>query len=51
MTSDESGAASDSGTAQDASAELYRLLVESVRDYAIYALDPQGLLNPGKFLG
>jgi hypothetical protein len=30
--------------------ELYRLLVESVKDYAIFALDPNGHIvswNPG----
>ena len=27
------------------SADLYRLLVESVQDYAIYALDPAGLVQ------
>ena len=35
------GAQESAGTAQD-TPELYRLLVESVRDYAIFALDPTG---------
>jgi PAS domain S-box-containing protein len=37
------------GTAEDMDG-LYRLLVESVRDYAIFALDPEGHVlswNPG----
>ena len=39
---------SESGTAAVATAEvrdLYRLLVESVRDYAIFLLDPNGIVS------
>jgi PAS domain S-box-containing protein len=45
-----------SGGNADEIGELYRLLVESVQDYAIFALDPRGYIlswNPGaeRFLG
>jgi hypothetical protein len=34
----------DEGTSQSANDQLYRLLVESVQDYAIFALDPHGFI-------
>ena len=45
MTSSSEGLAEDAGAHRgrpDEPAELYRLLVASVRDYAIFVLDPDG---------
>ena len=31
-------------------ADLYRMQVRELRDYAMFMLDPQGILNPGAIL-